>query len=300
MNQDFSKVFKTPKYTGVTLSLLSMFVLASMLVVWDKLSISPSGKNSNALEIICEIEMKQVMSSIIKSFYKECEIGSNVAFLTEKEISTFLLTESNASTKILLVKATSDEAIKNSISRNFLEKLTVGSIDSDPRISSSKDPDPCPILCLVGKNVPMPSHALALARFLSAPDRGQSFLEKDGYNPLSGDPWQRTPAISIYANPKIQNDFTPAIRDFSTREGVQIEINFKMLKSVNETISIIAKSNASQYFPDFLVGYDHFLNKENLYLRLKHKDSKISCYVSKESKSLHSAKRLATSIQNYF
>ena len=43
-----------------------------------------------------------------------------------------------------------------------------------------------------------------------------------------------------------------------------------------------------------------FKEQSNLYLRLKHKDSKISCYVSKESKSLHSAKRLATSIQNYF
>ena len=36
MNQDFNKVFKTPKYTGVTLSLLSMFVLAAMFVVWQK------------------------------------------------------------------------------------------------------------------------------------------------------------------------------------------------------------------------------------------------------------------------
>ena len=94
MNQDFSKIFKTPKYTGVTLSLLSMFVLASMLVVWDKLSISPSGKNSHALEIICEIEMQPVMRSIIKSFYKECGIGSNVAFLKKEEITSFLRTSS--------------------------------------------------------------------------------------------------------------------------------------------------------------------------------------------------------------
>lgn len=300
MNQDFSKIFKTPKYTGVTLSLLSMFVLASMLVVWDKLSISPSGKNSHALEIICEIEMQPVMRSIIKSFYKECGIGSNVAFLKKEEITSFLLNESDASTKILLVKATNDQAIKNSISRNFLEKLTIGSINTESRISSKKDPVPCPILFLVGKNVAKPSHALALGRFLSAPDRGQPFLEKDGYNSLDGDPWQRTPAISIYANPKKQNDFTQAIRDFSAREGVHIEINFKNLNSVNETISIIAKSNAAQYLPDFLVGYDHFLNKEDLYLRLKIKNSQISCYVSKKSKSLHSAKRLATTIQNYF
>ena len=60
MNQDFKKVFKTPKYTGVTLALLSMFVLTSMMVVWDRISEKPEGKNSESLEIFCETQLDSV------------------------------------------------------------------------------------------------------------------------------------------------------------------------------------------------------------------------------------------------
>jgi hypothetical protein len=37
---DQIKTFRTPKYTGVTLSLLSIFVLASMIAVWDMMPTS--------------------------------------------------------------------------------------------------------------------------------------------------------------------------------------------------------------------------------------------------------------------
>ena len=59
MNQHFNKVFKTPKYTGVTLALLSMFVLACMMAVWNKLSKKhPEENQSTSMRIICEKDLK--------------------------------------------------------------------------------------------------------------------------------------------------------------------------------------------------------------------------------------------------
>ena len=69
MNQDFNKVFKTPKYTGVTL-LLSMFVLACMMAVWNKLSVQTSGENqSTSMQIICEKDLEGFIRPSIKSFF---------------------------------------------------------------------------------------------------------------------------------------------------------------------------------------------------------------------------------------
>jgi hypothetical protein len=87
MNQDFKKVFKTPKYTGVTLALLSMFVLTSMMVVWDRISDSPNAKNSELLEVFCEKNLQPIFRPAIQSFYQKTGIGCNVSFLTNEEIA---------------------------------------------------------------------------------------------------------------------------------------------------------------------------------------------------------------------
>ena len=60
---ELKKHFRMPRYTGVTLSLLSMMVLASMLVVWKK--IQPEGKCG--FEIAGHTGIKRKHSRNIKS-----------------------------------------------------------------------------------------------------------------------------------------------------------------------------------------------------------------------------------------
>src|SRR6056300_451703 len=104
MNQDFKKVFKTPKYTGVTLALLSMFVLTSMMVVWDRISDSPNAKNSELLEVFCEKNLQPIFRPAIQSFYQKTGIGCNVSFLTNEEIANLLSKKDKSTAVVLLVK----------------------------------------------------------------------------------------------------------------------------------------------------------------------------------------------------
>ena len=68
MNHDFNKVFKTPKYTGVTLALLSMFVLACMMAVWNKLSVAEKevGGIPNSSE-----DIKQAHAAAIEMYIQD-------------------------------------------------------------------------------------------------------------------------------------------------------------------------------------------------------------------------------------
>ncbi|OUU46591.1 MAG: hypothetical protein CBC16_00130 [Verrucomicrobia bacterium TMED56] len=58
MNQEFNSVFKTPKFTGVTLSLLSMFVLAAMFVVWEKFPKESPIPPSPKIKLLCDQRLK--------------------------------------------------------------------------------------------------------------------------------------------------------------------------------------------------------------------------------------------------
>ena len=297
--QDFNKVFKTPKYTGVTLSLLSMFVLASMLVVWNKLSESPEVKNQQTLQVICEKKLQPIFRNAIQSFYKETGIGCTTAFLTIEEISDFLLNKKDAQSSIMLIVTGNEPSIVNLQSEKFIERFVLGkytNIENSPVNKNST----LPAICLIGKDIPKSWNALAITRFLTAPNRGHIFPDKDSFIPFVGDPWQSTQTINLYANPEIKEKLSHATDAFSNREGIKIESNFKKLSNTNETISIIAKSNATQYLPDIIIGHQHFEDPSGLYSKQYLSTKELPYYISKTSKSSNSVKRLLQTIQKFF
>ena len=67
---DQIKTFHTPKYTGVTLSLLSIFVLASMIAVWDMMPTS-SESPSDPLSVHCEKFIEEPIRATAAQFSKE-------------------------------------------------------------------------------------------------------------------------------------------------------------------------------------------------------------------------------------
>jgi hypothetical protein len=299
MTHDFSKVFKTPKYTGVTLSLLSMFVLASMLVVWNKLSESPSLQNSQTLQLICEKKLQGVFRGPIQAFHKETGIGCATSFLTKEEISSFLLNEKEPNSKIMLIMSENKPAIVNFSPKRFLERFTLGHLNTKTSLESETS-NAVPVLCLIGKDISKPWNALAMVRYLTAPDFQNVFPGKVEYTPYSGDLWQPTQTITLYANPEIKDKLSLAINEFSSREGIQVEYHFKKLSNTSETISIIAKSEAIQYLPDMIVGYHNFKDKSGLYSTQNRFKKDCSFHISKTCKSPHSTKRLIQTIEKYF
>ena len=70
---DQIKTFRAPKYTGVTLSLLSIFVLASMIAVWDMMPTS-SKSPSDPLSVHCEKLIEEPIRATAVQFSKEFNI----------------------------------------------------------------------------------------------------------------------------------------------------------------------------------------------------------------------------------
>ena len=87
MNQDFNKIFKTPKYTGVTLSLLSMFVLAAMFVVWQKFPKQDPQESEQNISILCDFKLKIPIEKILASFKKEYPCNFLINFMDAEELT---------------------------------------------------------------------------------------------------------------------------------------------------------------------------------------------------------------------
>ena len=76
-NPEKAKIFKTPKYGGVTLALLSMFVLASMMVVWNKLS--PENP-SMPLRVLCADALRFPVEQGASQFEREMKVKVSLDF----------------------------------------------------------------------------------------------------------------------------------------------------------------------------------------------------------------------------
>jgi len=75
---DQIKTFRTPKYTGISLSLLSMFVLMAMIVVWNKVSVPQEKKN--LVRVLAEEKLNSPLLKIAKEFKKEFNINLDFEF----------------------------------------------------------------------------------------------------------------------------------------------------------------------------------------------------------------------------
>ena len=81
---DQIKTFRAPKYTGVTLSLLSIFVLASMIAVWDMMPTS-SKSPSDPLSVHCEKLIEEPIRATAAQFSKEFNIPIEIKVAPLKE-----------------------------------------------------------------------------------------------------------------------------------------------------------------------------------------------------------------------
>ena len=252
MNRDFNKIFKTPKYTGVTLSLLSMFVLAAMFVVWQKFPKQNSLESEQNISILCDFKLKIPVEKILASFKKEYPCNLMVNFLDTKELTSALQSKSGSNADLLIANKTilrkyafADSNYGEGIPFAF-EKL----FNSPPEQQSNE-----PFVCSIKNDTPHSHLAFALGRYFSAPSRGQFFLAEAGFTGVNGDIWKLRPTISVLVPKTYERRIKDIAKKFSKLEGVNLDVMGKDELEANATIHLISKSNAKEYLPDLMIGY---------------------------------------------
>jgi len=71
-----------------------------------------------------------------------------------------------------------------------------------------------------------PTAALRFARYLAARDKGLPLFERDGYEPVEGDPWAETPQLNLYAGAMLRPAIADTLDEFQRREGVVVNTDY--------------------------------------------------------------------------
>jgi molybdate transport system substrate-binding protein len=67
-----------------------------------------------------------------------------------------------------------------------------------------------------------PTAALRFARYLAARDKGLPLFQRDGYEPVEGDPWAETPEVRVFSGAMLRPAIDDTIDEFEKREGVRV------------------------------------------------------------------------------
>ena len=322
------KTFKTPKYTGVSLSLLSMFVITAMMVIWDK--ISEQNKPAYFLNILCQKSLEKPITKIAADFKNEFNVQINLSFFEEENfrnaeynqgkfdiliadetkidqelevidsipiIEKSFVFASQAEYDLESIKLTdfmdmnhtigyfNHKSSSNNYIHEFLKnnKLLRNSIcfDSDKKLISyifeNKielailpyqtaraaglkkinlklfDHENTTISCMILKSDRKPKLSFQFARYMSATDKGQAHLVKNHLKVLGEDSWIPLPSITIYCENQYKGNIEAIIKEFETREGVQIELSLPNQDDLVSTLISISQSNLQNIMPDLLL-----------------------------------------------
>lgn len=254
-NPEETKYFKTPKYTGFTLSLLSLFVLASMLVVWQKTSTSII--HEDKILVLADSSSKEPITHAVNEFIREMNLPVKVSFHSKKELNSIFI-KSLTSDLYLIMEDDLNSTKRSSL---FLERIPVAHktlnqfLEKKSGIINSKNTALLACIPFHSKNS---SNSLLFARYLAAPSRGQFQFAKSGWTGVDGDTWEENPKIKIFCGLTIKDRIDQKVRQFESREGVSVEIESFQKNDLVKTIQLIAKSNAKNYMPDLII-----LEKEN-------------------------------------
>ncbi|MFZ9090013.1 MAG: molybdate ABC transporter substrate-binding protein [Planctomycetaceae bacterium] len=94
-----------------------------------------------------------------------------------------------------------------------------------------------------------PAAALHFARYLSAKDRGLEEYRRQGFETSTGDAWQDTPELTVYAGSMLRPAIEETIQQFETREGVLVS------RTYNGCGILVAQMQAGQH-PDAYFACD--------------------------------------------
>jgi ABC-type molybdate transport system substrate-binding protein len=102
-----------------------------------------------------------------------------------------------------------------------------------------------------------PTACLQFARYLTAKQTGQPSFEKYGFSFLAGDDWEQVPEIHLYCGSMFTPVIETAIREFASREGVNL---YPRWEGCGKLVAAMRSIEDEELFPDaYLACDDSFL-----------------------------------------
>ena len=243
---DFEKnkpFFQPPKYTGVTLSLLSIFVLVCMLTVWKK--ISPEINTALLIGHAWE-DCKMPLEKSRIAFEQETGIPIDLRFFTQTTSQIFTSVDEPPD---FIIMPTSAEIFRSDTTNTLAEKVPLA-YTPKKLIESTKEPEL--LLGYTASKSRLSIQSLLFLRYLSAPTRGQFDFASFGWTGVRGDRWSIAPNLLIYFPKILEPSTSQIINEFAKREGVHVDANFFAPHDMIKAIKLTSKSRAKQYLPDLV------------------------------------------------
>jgi molybdate transport system substrate-binding protein len=114
--------------------------------------------------------------------------------------------------------------------------IVIGAVDAgfvwdatvrqNPKLEAVALPEFADVHALVAVSVltmsEQPTAALRFARYLAARDKGLPLFQRDGYEPVEGDPWSETPELRVFSGAMLRPAIDDTIDEFEKREGVRV------------------------------------------------------------------------------
>ena len=293
MQSEYKPLFKTPKYTGVTLSLLSIFVLASMLVVWEKMPQVKPGNEPKVLSVWAENSLQTPLKLAQSAYTKETDQALLLQFFPAPK---------NSSDFERLAQSDADLIIFTDINDSSIESLKARTEESIPlayhpiQTGSKNELGKSPVSAFISKETMQPTKSIRFARFLAAPSRGQYYFAQGNWIGVNGDFWAFTPEIKVLCIPRLQSLVRAKLPLFNRREGALGEAEFKDSPEIESVLQVLAQSEGKQYLPD-LVVCEKFVNLDpDLYKRQLTIHENLCSYVLSSGRYKQLCKRFALNL----
>jgi hypothetical protein len=240
------QLIRPPKYSGITLSLLSLFVLVCMLAVWEKM---PKEDFEQPLVVCVPKKAEGVLRNAVNGF--ERETGASLILNFDSLPSEKEKPPSGDNPPDLFIfendpNSDSTSHAKEGTKENmvWLAYQAVTSGSGEALIASV--PETC-------KNSVL---AFQFARYLSAPTRGQFDFANAGWTGVDGDRWSITPEIKVWISDGLGQDIHHLLTTFEKREGAKIIPETFSGESLLKALEIAGNSESKKFLPDVVYVHD--------------------------------------------
>lgn len=105
----------------------------------------------------------------------------------------------------------------------------------------------------VVSTTPSPTASLQFARFLTANQTGRPAFENYGFSFLPGDDWEQVPEIHLYCGSMFTPVIETAIREFATREGINL---YPRWEGCGKLVAAMQSIQDEDLFPDAYLACD--------------------------------------------
>jgi len=244
--------FRPPKYTGVTLSLLSIFVLVSMLAVWEKMYQLPDLKTIRVLAWeSCQTPLEEAK----RAFQKENPCFFDITYFQTSEFEIKARFDSTTVPEVYDLVLCPDIEIGNKYLANqkYHNLGPVAYYNSLlPEVRMTESASTLALSAWKSSSQKNQSDQLSFVRYLKAPTRGQIHFAIEGWTGVRDDHWSPAPTLRIYADEDCEDWVSPIAAHLDEFNGISVERSYLNHANLVSTLHILSKANQKDYLPDLV------------------------------------------------